>query len=176
MIELSPAERLADDRDKLERQPFLTSHRALAACSRELERFTEEVLRGVAALHETGVEEKPVVRLSPGRCIVQLGPVALTVAWLRSTLDSVASGELLVIIWRGTVAPRRDHLPERTPTGRAPLAATALWEEVLTAAAASEVGWSWMPKNTGVAGYSSAELAARCVKRLGDAYAESRQS
>ena len=47
---------------------------------------------------------EPVVRRSPARCLVQLGPVALTVAWLQRAQGTVADGELLVVVWRGEVA------------------------------------------------------------------------
>jgi hypothetical protein len=174
MIGSSSAERLVDVRDSNYRQPFLGSHRAVAACARELARLSDEVLLGVAALPGAMAEEKAVVRRSPDRCIVQLGPVALTLAWLRSSLDSVATGELLVIVWRGAVAPRTQHQPERPATRPAPLPATALWEQVLTAVADSEASWAWQPHEADVAPCSSTELAARCLERLTVAYLESR--
>ena len=162
--------RLADDR--YSRQPFLATHRALAACVREFGRLSDEVVEGVLALPHANGEHKATARQSPGRCIVQLGPVALTIAWLRGAHDSVATGELLVIVWRGAVAPRQHGQPERPLVGRAPLAATPLWEQVLTAVADSEASWAWQPRDTGVAGCSSTELAARCVERLRVAYLE----
>lgn len=152
-----------------QRPSFLASHRALAVCSRELGRLTTDVVRGAAMLG-SDVEQKSVERLSPGRCIVQLGPVALTLTWLRSTIDSVADGDLLVIVWRGAVAPRAEHLPERMTTRRQPIAATALWEGVFVAAGSDEASWTWQAKDAGAAGYSSADLAAQCVERLRTAY------
>jgi hypothetical protein len=104
---------------------------------------------------------------------VQLGPVALTLAWLRSSHDSVAAGELLVIVWRGVVAPRMRHEPERPATRPAPLPATPLWEQVLTVIADSEETWAWQPHDTKIKPCSSTELAARCVERLRVAYLES---
>jgi hypothetical protein len=171
----SSAEHLIDVRDNNYRQPFLASHRALAACTRELARLSDEVVLGVAALPGAGVEHKAVVRQSPDRCIVQLGPVALTLAWLRSTHESVATGELLVIVWRGAVAPRRQHQPERPATRPAPLPATPLWEQVLTAVGDSEASWAWQPHSADLGRCSSTELAARCVERLRVAYMESEQ-
>ncbi|HEU4643864.1 MAG TPA: hypothetical protein VFS44_15550 [Gemmatimonadaceae bacterium] len=172
MISSTPGERLADDRDRMERQPFLATHRALAVCTRELGRLCDEVVQGAQALHGTSAGELLEVRQSPGRCIVQFGPVALTVAWLRSTLDTVADGELLAIVWRGTVAPRRVPLPERSPASQAPRAATALWEEVLTAVATDEESWRWQSGNAIAESRSSTELAAQFVARLGAAHAE----
>ncbi len=152
-------------------QPFLTSYRAFAACTRELTRLTDDVLDAVAAL-PLGPDDKAVVRRSPDRCIVQLGPVALTLAWLRGAQDSVADGELLVIVWQGAVAPRTQHQPERPTKGPAPLGATPLWEEVLVPAGESAETWAWQPRTADSATCSSAELAVRCAKRLGAAYGE----
>src|SRR5687768_12020936 len=177
MMRTESAERPIDaPQSNYYRQPFLTSHKALAACAREFARLSREVVDGVAALPGTPAEEKAVVRQSPDRCIVQLGPVALTLAWLRSTHDSVATGELLVIAWRGAVAPRtKNHQPERPVTGPAPLAATALWEQVLTPVGDSEASWAWQPRGTEVGQCSSSELAARCVEQLRVAYEEGRE-
>jgi hypothetical protein len=170
VIGSSFANRVVDESNQ-HRRPFLGSHRALAACTRELRRLNDEVMQGVAALSSVDAEEKAVLRQSPDRCIVQLGPVALTVAWLRSTHDSAATGELLVIVWRGTVAPRnKQHQPERPLVGPAPVGATLLWEQVLTAVADSEADWSWQPRETDLAPLSSTALAARCVEQLRAAY------
>jgi hypothetical protein len=170
----SSARRLIDDRYDHERQPFLASHRALAACTREFARLSDEVLHGLAESPGANVEDRVVVRRSPDRCIVQLGPVALTMAWLRNAHDSVATGELLVIVWRGVVAPRQRYEPERPLRGPAPLGATLLWQEVLAAVAESEASWGWQPLDTEVGPCSSTELAARCVQRLRVAYLEGR--
>jgi hypothetical protein len=173
MIENSTAERLVDVRGNSHREPFLTSHRALAACARELARLSDEIVRGVTALSGAQVEHKAVVRQSPERCIVQLGPVALTLTWLRSSHDSVASSELLVIVWRGAVAPRKTYEPERPDKRPAPLPATSLWEQVLTAVGNSEAEWAWQPHDAEIGRCSSTELAARCVERLRGAYLDS---
>ena len=173
MIGSSSAGRVVDVRHNYYPRPFLDTYRALAACTRELARLRAEVVPGVTALTGANAEHKVGVRQSPDRCNVQFGPVALTLAWLRSTQDSVATGELLVIVWRGTVAPRKQHQPERPVKGPAPLPATSLWEQVLTAVGDSETTWAWQPQGTEVAQCSSTELAARCVERLRVAYLES---
>jgi hypothetical protein len=174
MIQTASAERAVDaPPNNYYRQPFLASHKAVAACTREFVRLCREALDGIAALTGAAADEKAVVRQSPDRCIVQLGPVALTLAWLRGTHDSVEMGELLVIVWRGAVAPRTKHQPERPVTGPAPLAATALWEQVLAAVGDSEASWGWQPRGTELEPCSSSELAARCVERLSVAYSES---
>ena len=153
-----------------DRPSFLASHRALAVCTREFTKLSEGVVDAVEALAASGTTEKPVVRTMPGRCIVQLGPVALTIAWLRSTLDSVADGQLLVMVWRGNVAPKMNRLPEHQ-TGRGMTAdiPVALLEESLTAAGQDEATWSWRLGGDGQ-DFTSAELAARCVKLLREAY------
>lgn len=166
MLGSSPLQRRVDDRATLDHSSFLNSHRALASCTREFARLAAGVAQGVAAMQVSGIEDKVEVRLSPERCIVQLGPVALTVAWLRSTLDSVADGQLLAIVWRGVVAPRGEHLPERPRAFPAPLAATVLWEEVLVAVGTNEASWAWQPLHAGPEGYSSEQLAIRYVEQL----------
>jgi hypothetical protein len=171
VIGSSSAHDVHGDRPRFGR-PYLTSYRALAACTRELARLGDEVVDGIAALRGPMAEEKPTVRRSPDRCIVQLGPVALTLAWLRTTLDSVAEGELLVIVWRGTVAPRQRHQPERPVAGPVPLGATPLWEQVLTPVGDSEETWTWQPRDDEIGRCSSTALAARCVSRLRVAYLE----
>jgi hypothetical protein len=168
-----PAHHVAEDRHNPYRLPFLASPRALAACTRELARLGDEVVRGVAVLSDATLAEKATVRRSPDRCIVQLGPVALTIAWLRGGHDAVDAGELLVIVWRGAVAPRARYHPERPAAGPATVGATPLWEQVLTAAGGSEETWAWQPQDADQVGRcSSAELAARCVGRLRAAYLE----
>jgi hypothetical protein len=175
MIGSSTAERI-DVLGNKYREPFLTTHRALAVCTRELAWLSDEVVRAVKALPDTTVMHKAVVRQSPDRCIVQLGPVALTLAWLRSHQDSVQTGELLVIVWRGAVAPRVTYEPERPDRHAAPLPATSLWEQVLMVSAASEAEWGWQPRDAGAGRCTSTELAARCVERLHVAYLESSES
>jgi hypothetical protein len=169
-----PTQHFAEDRHSRYGVPFLASHRALAACSRELARLADEVVRGVAALSAAASADKPTVRRSPDRCIVQLGPVALTIAWLRGAHDAVDAGELLVIVWHGAVAPRTRHQPERPAATPATVGATPLWEQVLTAVGDSEETWAWQPQGDEpmIGRCSSAELATRCVGRLRAAYVE----
>jgi hypothetical protein len=157
------------DADRIDPRPFLTSHRALAVRSREFERLTSAAVAGVAGLHALAAEptEKPVVRRSPDRCLIQSGPVALTVAWLRHTLDSVADGELLVIVWRGLIAPHGRFGSDLTTTACTPVrSATVLWEEAFKASATDEASWLWRPSAVDIGGYQSAKLAERCVEQL----------
>lgn len=155
-------------------QPYLSTQRALSACTRELARLSEAITQYMADLPDDGMEDEVVLRQSPGRCIVQFGPVALTITWLRRTPDSVAAGELLVIVWRGMVAPALSLQPERRLAGPPPLAATALWERVFTAAAESEADWTWRSIGPQKGESSSEEVALAAVKRLRAAYRECR--
>jgi hypothetical protein len=123
----------------------------------------------VAALGGSGaaLPEKPVVRRSPDRCVIQFGEVALTLAWLKHSLDSPAKGELLVVVWRGLIASRSITASDLTTTSCTPVrSATVLWEEVLQAVAIDEPSWLWRPAGADIGGYSSTELAERCVERL----------
>ena len=173
------AERRADARTYEVRGNFITSHRATAVCTRELARLHDAIADGLAAWgvgtargsDDANLAAAPVVRRTPGRCLVQVGPVALTVAWLQRAQGTVADGELLVVVWRGEVAVRTPQGFERAHQHSGATSATALWETVLTVSAQSETQWGWAPAAGGEA-VSSAALARRCVDRLRAALAE----
>ena len=153
---------------------YTSSFRANAACARELARLYDEIAESLTDVHiaaDAKITEEPVVRRSPARCLVQLGPVALTVAWLQRAQGTVADGELLVVVWRGEVAVRTPQGFERAHQHSGATSATALWETVLTVSAQSETQWGWAPAAGGEA-VSSAALARRCVDRLRAAHAE----
>lgn len=159
---------------------FTTSYRASAACTRELGRLHEEIATALSAWRADHlatdpalIPEAPVVRRSPARCLVQLGPVALTVAWLQRAQGTVADGELLIVVWRGTVAARTPQGFERTHDRAGASSATAIWERVLVAVAEREAEWGWAPAGSAGDAISSATLAAQCVQRLCAAYEES---
>jgi hypothetical protein len=156
------------------RAEYTSSYRANAACARELSRLHDEILAllGSGIVDEVGALDEPVVRRSPARCLVQLGPVALTVAWLQRTQGTVADGELLIVVWRGEVAMRTPQGFERADQKSGASSATALWETVLVASAESEHQWGWAPAGSVEESVSSAALASRCVDRLRAAYAE----
>ena len=155
---------------------YTSSYRANAACVRELSRLYEEIAASVADARgvpaDVKVTAEPVVRRSPARCLVQLGPVALTVAWLQRAQGTVADGELLVVVWRGEVAVRTPSGFERAHQHSGATSATALWESVLVVSAPSEPEWGWAPAGARGDAMSSSALAQRCVERLHAAYAE----
>src|SRR5436189_268439 len=74
-----------------------------AVCAREFDRLADDVAKRVTDLADDAKGLKPDVRRSPGRCIVQLGPVALTLSWLRTRAETVSQGRLLIVEWHGTV-------------------------------------------------------------------------
>jgi hypothetical protein len=153
---------------------YTASYRANAACVRELARLHEEIaaLLTDARVPADALSDEPVVRRSPARCLVQLGPVALTVAWLQRAQGTVADGELLIVVWRGEVAVRTPQGFERAHQHSGASSATALWESVLVVSAKSETDWEWTPVGAKGDALSSAALAHRCVERLRAAYAE----
>lgn len=154
-----------------DRQPFLSTHRAAAICAREVGRVTDGVRRGISELSIATAPGSPDVQVSPDRCVVQYGPVALTVGWLRHSPDTADTGELLVMIWRGVIARRGSfRAPERgVATTRT---ATVLVEHSFVAAAADEASWVWRPTAATEGGYASPALADWCVERLRLAHAE----
>jgi hypothetical protein len=166
MIDSAPAERAFDPRDTAARTSFLSSHRAQAVCTREFARLSEGLVAATKILAVQTSIEPPTVRLSPDRCIVQLGPVALTVAWLRNGTDVPAAGQLLCIVWRGVIAPRGEHAPERRGWRQVPATPQAVWEETCLPSATSEATWHWHPESLEREGYASLELASRCIDQL----------
>ncbi len=166
VIQHAPDQPRPDLRDPLSRQAFLSSHRALAVCTRELARLSDQIIMAAREYARVNALDVPTVRKAPDRCIVQVGPVALTVAWLRNGSDAPAAGELLAIVWRGIIAPRGDHLPERLGARRVPPVPVSVWEETLVASATSEATWHWHPVDLTREGYASSELAVRCMEQV----------
>jgi hypothetical protein len=174
------AERIAKDRTDDVRGMFITSHRATAACARELARFHEAIVDGLEewgvgtarAGSDASLADAPVVRRTPERCLVQVGPVALTVAWLQRAQGTVADGELLVVVWRGAVAVHPPRGFEHTMDRAGASSATPVWETVLAATAESEAEWAWVPAGVADVTLSSATLADQCIERLRAAHLE----
>jgi hypothetical protein len=174
------AERRADARTDEFRGSFITSHRAATACARELARLHDAIADGLAAWgvgtphadDDANLGDAPVVRRTPARCLVQVGPVALTVAWLQRAQGTVADGELLVVVWRGAVAVQTPRGFEHTVDRAGTSSATAVWETVLVAHADSEAEWAWVPAGVADVTLSSTTLADQCIGRLRAAHAE----
>jgi hypothetical protein len=145
------------------RDTYLRSPRALPACARELDHLAAAVsARVTAAAAELGTTVE--IRRAPGRCIVQLGPVALTLSWVRDRVDTVADGCLLVNEWDGVVARGVVPSPERAPE-RAGRTAKMIHETQLVADATEEKDWRWREEKNGEA-HASQELATLCVDSL----------
>ena len=148
-----------DDRSTQQRDSFLASHRAITHLGREFDRLASEVAKRAATVNRDDAEVPLEVHRVPGRCTVQLGPVALTLSWVRTRPDTVATGRLMIIEWEGQMArgvAGNGGGPNPVP----------LRETVLRADATRVDDWQW--KSDDVAGYTydSSELAAHCVDSL----------
>jgi hypothetical protein len=145
---------------------FLGSSRAVAVCSREFERLADTIAkRATSAAEKVGA--KAEVQRMPDRCLVQLGPVALSVSWVRERVDTVATGRLMIAEWQGTVVrtPRpADMAATATTTNHGP--ATLVSERILRADATGEPDWLWRREPVADLGYASRDLAAHCVDSL----------
>jgi hypothetical protein len=150
----------ADEQFAKQREAFLASHRAIAHLGREFDRLAGAVEKRVATVNRDEVETPLEVHRMPGRCTVQLGPVALTLSWVRTRPDTVATGRLMVIEWEGRVAQRA--------TGSRP-SAVPLRETVFRADATRVEDWQWRSDEVVGYAYDSDELAAHCVDSLAHA-------
>lgn len=144
-------------------QPYLSSSRALGAYAREFARLSDGIIEGATAAFGDVEGCTVTVRRSPERCILQVGPAALTVAFVRSHRDS-PEGELLVMHWRGNVAPTLRQRPERA--GQPTRSAEALSETIFVPEATSETDWMWRSCEEPVSRYTSLSLAALVIERL----------
>ena len=146
-----------DERAAQQRDAFLGSHRAITHLGREFDRLATEVTKRVASVNRDEVETPLDVHRVPGRCTVQLGPVALTLSWVRTRPDTVATGRLMIIEWEGQV-----NRPN-TPNKQSPV---PLRETVLRADATRVDDWQWRSDEVAGYAYDSSELAAHCVDSL----------
>jgi hypothetical protein len=147
-----------NDRTTQQRDSFLGSHRAITHLGREFDRLASEIAKRAATVNRDDTEVPLEVHRVPGRCTVQLGPVALTLSWVRTRPDTVATGRLMIIEWEGQMA--------RGVAANAGPSPIPLRETVLRADATRVEDWQW--KSDDVAGYAydSTELAAHCVDSL----------
>jgi hypothetical protein len=72
----------------------------------------------------------------------------------------------MVIIWKGTIAARGDHIPERLGARHVPVPPVSRWEETCLVSAQSEATWHWHPNGLQQQGFTSIELAERCMAVL----------
>ena len=159
----------SDDVVGREDPSYTTSRKATTQCARELERLHADVISGAKALHDQALSDKPVIRQSPNRCIVQVGGVALTIAWLQNAMASVAEGELLVILWKGQVAPALGEVADRTMRAPAARSATPLWEGVFVVAADKDDSWYWRESAKNSTEFTTANLAVDLIDRVRNA-------
>lgn len=155
----------AGSRDWRDRPPFTATHRAQAICLREVQRLSDEIAKALRAQHKAGELPALVASQAPGRLMVQLGPVALTIAWLRGSLDSAADGQLMVVYWEGVVVHGTRRIPERAPVAAA-ASARMLAEENYVVVAEDEASWRWHAAGDGEVDLTTSELAERCMARL----------
>jgi hypothetical protein len=158
---LSREERYARDRDA-----YLGSHRSGPACARELERLTDDLVDRIESMERPDGAAEIEVKRGAGRCIIQLGPVALTVSWIRARTDAVIEGRLMIMEWDGVVRRGTDQLPERVPVRHTFPPATLLREDVYVADAATEQNWRWRRDGRAPGMYTSRDLATRCLASL----------
>jgi hypothetical protein len=154
--------------DLLDKEDFLDSHRALAVCAREFDRLVDDVSKRVTDLEDEAKGLKADVRRSPGRCIVQLGPVALTLSWLRTRAETVSQGRLMIVEWNGTVgANGAQEYVNGVPTIAVTQTAKMVRESVFLADASDEKSWTWRRegKNSRKA-FRSGELAKTVVSSI----------
>jgi hypothetical protein len=144
-------------------QPFLSTHRALSTSAREFARLSSLLVERAAEAFGDESEKRQSIRRSPDRCIIQIGSSAVTVAWIGGRHDT-AEGELLIIHWRGTVAPTIHQQFERTR--ELTLTASPLNESVFVAEATCETDWMWRSREEPLRRYSSPSLAADVIERL----------
>src|SRR5687768_7472137 len=161
--------------DVLDREDFLDSHRALAVCAREFDRLAEDIAKRVSDLEDEAKGLKADVRRSPGRCIVQLGPVALTISWLRTRAETVSQGRLLIVEWNGTVgANGAQEYVNGVPTVAVTQTAKVVRESVFIPDATDEKSWTWKREGkTGRKAYRSADLAKTVVTSINGTLRES---
>lgn len=144
---------------------FLGSSRAVAVCAREFDRLADGIAKRAVTIGEKA-GTKPEVQRMPDRCIVQLGPVALSVSWVRERVDTVATGRLMIAEWNGTVVRAAQRGPDNVSQSVASGPAKLMRENILRADATGEPDWLWRREATDDLGYASRDLAARCVDSL----------
>lgn len=151
--------------------PFLKSHRAVTACARELEALADATVAEVNSWTSTAQLDKATAKRTPRRCVIQVGPVALSIAWLPPNSGDLGEGELLVAVWHGVIGVQPQYQFERVTPTPPPSATREVWEEVLHPGVVGTDSWRWLARNQDSdQGVTGAELAAICVAKLRHAF------
>lgn len=157
----APERTAAEEKASRDRATFLSSMRATSALGHEFNRLIAAISDFVSKLDTVADGPTAEVHSTPHRCTVQMGPVALSLSWIRSRFDTVADGRLMVIEWEGKIGDRA-----RAP-GVAP--ARPLREYVLRADASGPDAWRWRSDTTALRAYSTRDLAGLCVDSMAHA-------
>lgn len=95
----------------------------------------------------------------PSRCILQGADQALSVSWFPAGADDVALGEMLVIVWDGTVAlPGSARQVSVDPVAKHQL--------LLHPEERDDGAWSWRGPEGGSPDFDCEELATYCRAQL----------
>jgi hypothetical protein len=148
-----------DEQTERAHDTALSSNKAVLAVRREVDAVLDEIARRAAEVRTFLPDVDLRMRRTPDRCVVQAGPVGLSVSWLPVRSDTPARGILLVIEWDGTVTL---HGETQSPSRQA----TPVHEHVLHLAAGSSPDWRWCGEDDSMRAYSSSDLAAQCVHLL----------
>src|SRR5579859_5975798 len=132
----------------------------------------DEIEQRVEGIESLATEPKTDVRRAPGRCVVQLGPVSVTISWVRSRDETIANGRMMVVHWRGVAGGGGPWMQEQATMGhpqlkpgRQPKAVALLSQRDLVPDATSEADWRWQDEASGER-LSSLELAGWCIDTL----------
>jgi hypothetical protein len=96
---------------------------------------------------------------TPNGCVLQAESSAVTVSWFADGANAAGLGELHVVVWNGIIARRGQ--PRRSAN------ATVVKELILLPIEDGPVVSSWRSK-VGDDEYTTAQLAAQCIRMLDD--------
>jgi hypothetical protein len=136
-----------------------------------LEALADAVVAEVNAWTGAAQLDKAKATRTPRRSLFQVGPVALSIAWLPPSSGDLGDGELLVAVWHGVIGVQPQYQFERVTPSPPPSAAREVWEEVLHPGVVAQDSWRWVAREQPSAqGMTGAELATVCVAKLRHAF------
>jgi hypothetical protein len=143
-------------------QPYGAEHvlKRRASVQRDVARILDELApERPPARHDAPT---PTIRRhrSPGRCILQGAWRAVSVSWFPGLAGDDSMGELVVIVWRGTVS-----LPGSA--NRARTAAEPMETLVLRPVGSASGAWAWHSQGD-ASQYAADAVAAHCLTLLGE--------